>query len=233
MATKKSKRAKAKAKAKPKAKVHKSAGKPKPKQAKAAHPKKSAPVKGKAKAPAKHPPKRTERALKGKASAPAKAPAVQKKIYIPDISRPTGMYGGVQLCESPKPFPKKSPYSQPELSTLKQALVNERTRLRQELASLEEMTMGQGEGGKESPGHSLHIAEYASDLQSTETNLVVRTLDEERLAQVDEAIQRLQDRQHYGLCMACGEKIGIERLIAKPHAHLCMDCRRKFERDRR
>jgi len=155
-----------------------------------------------------------------------------KKVYLPEVTRPTGMYGGVLLCSSPKPFPKKSPYSQKELSSLKQALVGQRQQLRQELSTLDGMTF-QSIATSESPGHSTHIAEYASDMQSTETNLVVRTIDEERLAQVEEALQRMDDRQQYGLCVACGEKIGIERLIAQPHAHLCMDCRRKYEKERR
>lgn len=169
-------------------------------------------------------------ATKGK-SAPA-APVKAKKIYIPDISRPTGSYGGVQLSDDPKPFPKKSPYGSKELDSLRKALQAESYRLRQELYNLESMATG-GDGGHESHGHSLHIAEHASDLQSTETNIAMRALDEERLAQVDEALMRIKERQHYGLCVACGEKIGIKRLIAKPHAHLCMDCRTRYERNRR
>jgi len=172
----------------------------------------------------------TKVAAKGKA-APV-VPVKAKKVYIPDISRPTGSYGGVQLSDNPMPFPKKSPYGAKELESLRKALQTESHRLRQELYNLETMATG-GDGGHESHGHSLHIAEHASDLQSTETNIAMRALDEERLAQVDEALMRIKDRQHYGLCVACGDKIGIKRLIAKPHAQLCMDCRTKYERNRR
>lgn len=172
----------------------------------------------------------TKVAVKGKAAPAALVKA--KKVYIPDISRPTGSYGGVQLSDDPKPFPKKSPYGAKELDSLRKALQTESHRLRQELYNLETMATG-GDGGHESHGHSLHIAEHASDLQSTETNIAMRALDEERLAQVDEALMRIKDRQHYGLCVACGDKIGIKRLIAKPHAQLCMDCRTKYERNRR
>ena len=155
-----------------------------------------------------------------------------KKQHLPDVDRPTGMYGGVVLSDSPKPFPRSSPYSDGELKALKEALLNERARLRKELASLEDMTMGSVNGDKEPTGYSTHIAENASDMQATEAFLGVRSLEEERLEQVEEALQRVQERKRYGLCVACGNKIGIERLIAKPHAHLCMDCRRRYEKKR-
>ncbi|MCH8332881.1 TraR/DksA family transcriptional regulator [Candidatus Sumerlaeota bacterium] len=167
-------------------------------------------------------------------SAPGKAEIAPrtKKQHLPDVDRPTGMYGGVVLSDSPKPFPRSSPYSDGELKALKEALLNERARLRKELASLEDMTMGSVNGDKEPTGYSTHIAENASDMQATEAFLGVRSLEEERLEQVEEALQRVQERKRYGLCVACGNKIGIERLIAKPHAHLCMDCRRRYEKKR-
>jgi DnaK suppressor protein len=174
-------------------------------------------------------------AAKTNKKAPAKPTAEQpKKRHIPDINRPTGMYGGVVLSENPKPFPRSSPYSRQELASLKEALLSERGRLRRELATMESMTMGgDGHGGsKESPGFPTHIAEYAAEMQATETILGVRTLEEERLEQVEEALARIEEKKRYGLCLACGEKIGIERLIAKPHAHLCMDCRRRYEKRR-
>ena len=137
------------------------------------------------------------------------------------------------MCENPKPFPKKSPYAKEELAELKAALVLERDKLRRELVTLEGMTMGTAENvGPEVPGFPTHIAEYASHMQATETILGVRSLEEDRLEQVEEALQRIEKKRAYGLCLACGNKIGIDRLIAKPHAHLCMDCRKIFERNR-
>lgn len=136
------------------------------------------------------------------------------------------------LCEDPKPFPKKSPYTKEELAELKKALLHERDRLRRELTTMEGMTMGTAEGELESPGFPTHIAEYASHIQATETILGVRSLEEERLDQVEVALQRLEKKTTYGLCLACGDKIGIDRLIAQPHAHLCMNCRRLYERNR-
>ncbi len=197
--------------------------------------KKSAKTKVAAKSPAKASSKKPAAAVsKSKDVKKAKPEAkAEKKVYIPDVNRPMGMYGGVTLCSNPTPFPKKSPYSPKELSQLKQALLTERNHLRHELAQLEGSPFSGAERTNESSGHSVHIAEHASDMQSTETNLAVRALDEERLAQVQEALLKMSSRQYYGLCIACGDKIGIQRLTAKPHAHLCMDCQRKYERERR
>lgn len=158
-----------------------------------------------------------------------------RKSYIPNVDRPTGMYGGVLLCPDPKPFPRKSPYTKTEIDTLRRALRVEQDRLRRELTSMENMTIGAGDGTatNENAGHSLHIAEFASDMQATETLLGVRRMEEERLAHVEEALQRIEKSENYGLCVACGAKIGIERLVAKPHAHLCLDCRRGYEKARR
>lgn len=241
---------KAQLKAKPKSPLK---SKPKPKKTRAV-PKKAGPKK--AKKTVKSPIKQTKKpakaaAPKAAAKARTKTPSNDgagksasrtavmaesrggaKRTYIPDIDRPTGMYGGVLLSNDPKPFPKKSPYSKDEIAELKKALTNERDRLRRELANMESATMGTPEGELESPGFPTHIAEYAAIMQATETTLSVRSLEEERLEQVEEALRRIEEKRTYGLCLACGEKIGIERLVAKPHAHLCMDCRRLYERSR-
>lgn len=174
-----------------------------------------------------------KKAARKKTAAPKKVTAPKRRRHIPDIARPTGMYGGVLLCDNVKPFPRKSPYTPQEIKALREALQVERDRLRRELAVLENLTRGGDEGaGREAAGFPTHLAEYAAELQTTETILGVRTLEEERLEQVDEALARIKRSKNYGLCLACGDKIGIERLIAKPHAHLCMDCRRKYERHR-
>jgi RNA polymerase-binding transcription factor DksA len=172
------------------------------------------------------------RAPNGPNPAAVAPPPAPKAKHLPDIERPTGMYGGVQLTNNPKPFPKKSPYAKEELSTLRRTLLEERDQLRRELVTMEGMTMGTAEAELESPGFPTHIAEYASHMQATETILGVRSLEEERLEQVEEALDRLERKANYGLCLGCGSKIGIERLIAKPYAHLCLDCRRIYERNR-
>lgn len=209
--------------------------------------KKSAPKKAASKKPAKKTAKKTapktasgagkkksatrKSAAGGSSSNAASAgPAAPAKKFIIDVERPTGMYGGFQLCDTVRPFPKKSPYSAAELKKLQMHLMKERDQLRHELAMLDEMAFGESGSVQELHGHSQHIAEHASDLQSTETSIAVRHMEERRLAQIEEAIGRLDRKHNYGLCVACGDKIGIQRLMSKPHAHLCMPCREIYER---
>jgi RNA polymerase-binding transcription factor DksA len=160
-----------------------------------------------------------------KKAAPAKpAPPVVESF------QPTGLYGGIHVAHDVRPFPAKTPYSKAELEKLYDSLREERERLLNQLASLNGASMDAINGAKEHPGYSIHIAEHASDLQAAEANMGVRSIEEERLEEVEQALDRIKNSEnHYGLCMACGSKIGIQRLIARPHAHLCMPCRKRYE----
>ncbi len=84
---------------------------------------------------------------------------------------------------------------------------------------------------RETPGYSTHPAEYASDYQAAETSLDLRAMEETRLAQVSEAMQRMESGL-YGVCVACAAKIGYQRLLAKPFAVLCIKCRENYEKRR-
>lgn len=157
------------------------------------------------------------------------APAVAKHGGV-DLTQPSGLYNGIVVTHEIKPFPTKTPYTLIELEKLREALLEERERLMSQLASLYGVSMEAMVNAKEHAGYSIHIAEHASDLQAAEANMGVRTIEEERLEQVEDALVRIKNNvNHYGLCMACGSKIGIQRLIARPHAHLCMPCRKRYE----
>jgi RNA polymerase-binding protein DksA len=178
-------------------------------------------------------------ALKGAARAAAsrtalaKARAAAAEPAPAEPNQPTGSYNGVMLTDQIKPFPKKTPYSAKELQTLRETLSMERDQLMRELASLDSTNREVMDLSKEHPGYSLHLAEHATDLQTAEASLGVRSIVRERLEQVDNALKRIKDaKANYGLCLACGAKIGIQRLSARPHAHLCMDCRQRYERIR-
>jgi len=152
-----------------------------------------------------------------------------------DLVRPTGIYDEIRLLEESdvSAFPKKTPYSKPELNRLKTALHKERDKLLREISSLMGMSQDALEAARENSGYSLHMAEHATDLQTAETNLAVRSYEEERLEKVEEALDRLENNvNHYGLCLASGRKIGIQRLIAQPHAHLCKELQELYEKIR-
>jgi RNA polymerase-binding transcription factor DksA len=146
--------------------------------------------------------------------------------------RAYGSYGGIVLCENPKLFPKKTPYTEKEIKALHEMLLEERKQLRQVLRDLEEITLRRpsGESDNEVTGYSIHWAENATDNISKETALLLRRDEENTLAQVDAALERIE-RGLFGVCVACGEKIGMGRLKAKPEAHLCVRCKQIYDKE--
>ena len=80
-------------------------------------------------------------------------------------------------------------------------------------------------------GYSIHLADYASDNQEVEKLLDLRSLEEERLSEINEAFEKL-DNGKYGICEHCECDITIERLFAKPTAKFCVKCREALEAGR-
>ncbi|MFH0795056.1 MAG: TraR/DksA family transcriptional regulator [bacterium] len=173
----------------------------------------------------------------GKKARPAKGRAVAKKPSAKPIritkeavkeAAPVAQVAPPPVPEPPRPKPPKM--KERELKRLREELEKERDRLMNEISSLDEMTLrySQEQGNATVPGYSTHIAEHATDSQVLETALIQRSMEEQRLGQVLDALERLKAGD-YGICQECGRAIGIERLLAKPHAVMCVECRRHFE----
>jgi DnaK suppressor protein len=71
-----------------------------------------------------------------------------------------------------------------------------------------------------SPGDAMDLAKSLVDA-ATHANIIERA--EQRLAQINSALMRLDDGQ-YGICLDCGEEIPFERLKAIPSAIYCIGC---------
>lgn len=102
------------------------------------------------------------------------------------------------------------------------ALEAERSRLRDELAE-----------GIVAPGPMTYgsQASAASQVFEQQRDLALRERNEQQLAAVDAALDRL-DAGTYGRCIRCGEPIAPERLEALPWAAHCIDCQRIVGRGR-
>lgn len=59
--------------------------------------------------------------------------------------------------------------------------------------------------------------------------LAVSENESKQLALVDEALQRIEDKE-YGLCQNCEKPINQKRLAAIPWARYCIDCQALLER---
>lgn len=87
----------------------------------------------------------------------------------------------------------------------------------EELEQLEERIDAKGEYG---PGKGDPLVVH------WELNLARKEQAETRVAQLQEALERLEEGD-YGECESCGEPIDPARLQALPGARLCIECARR------
>lgn len=80
-------------------------------------------------------------------------------------------------------------------------------------------------------GVGNHLADDATEVFTRERNLALRNNTQDLLAQVDSALQRL-DEGTYGICARCGNAIAPDRLEALPYATYCITCQSEIERSR-
>jgi RNA polymerase-binding transcription factor DksA len=73
-----------------------------------------------------------------------------------------------------------------------------------------------------------HPADTSDMTFQRELDLTVRSIAEQRMAEVEEAMARQRDGT-YGICAECGQAIDPERLRARPESTLCIECARQRE----
>ena len=164
--------------------------------------------------------------------APKKAKRENLVAPLRFTRRPPPSPAGTPAVSEPV-TPPKSVLRKKDLEALRRALDQERQRLIAQLAALDETASltGPSEVNENVPGYSIHLAEYASDNQVVETTLAQRVLQAERLAEIEEALQRINN-PGYGICQNCGKPISLERLKVKPSAPFCVPCRQLKEQGR-
>ena len=72
------------------------------------------------------------------------------------------------------------------------------------------------------------IADKASNSYTKEFLFSLSNTERDMLAQVDEAIGRIDDRR-YGMCVVCEDELDKKRLEAVPWAKRCVPCQEKQE----
>lgn len=135
---------------------------------------------------------------------------------------------------------KKPPYKKSELKELREMLEEERVNLLKDLRELDDIAESNRQTTHAT--FSSHQADAASDSSALESTYIQRRLEEERFAQVSEALVRM-DEGSYGVCELCVEEpqdlcetcphIPLERLRAKPFARMCVQLRHLMEKKNR
>jgi DnaK suppressor protein len=113
------------------------------------------------------------------------------------------------------------------ITELRKRLSAERESLQEQIQSLSAENQVQHDDA----GVGNHLADDATDIFTRERNIALSNNAQELLAQVDSALQRL-DQGSYGVCARCGREISTERLEALPYATLCISCQSEVERER-
>ena len=108
----------------------------------------------------------------------------------------------------------------PNQSLLKTRLETQRGELVHQLSELGASENGDLSDDMDFGGAFADAA--AATAERTEVLGIVDSL-KQRLAEVDQALQRVADGS-YGRCVNCGEEIGAARLEYRPESAHCIDC---------
>ena len=79
-------------------------------------------------------------------------------------------------------------------------------------------------------GHSMHMADVATDMYDKEFNLGLASNDRQLLHKVEDALKRMEDGS-YGKCGECGDSINLPRLKAIPYVETCLKCQEEIEKN--
>ena len=111
-----------------------------------------------------------------------------------------------------------------DMKVYKERLLGLRARLRGDVSSMTDAALRKS--GSESPDSSsmpIHMAELGSDNYEQEFTLSLLATEEDTLAMIEAAMQRIEDGS-YGKCLECGGTIPKTRLNAIPHTTMCVKC---------
>jgi RNA polymerase-binding transcription factor len=113
---------------------------------------------------------------------------------------------------------------QERYAVLKSMLEDRRRDIQDRLRSLRETLPAQVAEVKDAEEQS--VQDFAQDVE-----LALMEMKSETLAQIDEAIRRLEAGV-YGVCAHCGRDVAEARLKALPFATLCLECQENEEEAR-
>jgi len=112
-------------------------------------------------------------------------------------------------------------------------LDEERQRLEETRRAAQDLVAGTTEEAvQELATYDQHLADQGTETFERERDISVLQRVEAQLAEVDDALRRLDDGS-YGTCELCGRPIGEERLEAMPAARYCLEDQARAEREGR
>lgn len=117
-----------------------------------------------------------------------------------------------------------------ETKVYKQLLTGLRGRLRGDVNAMADAALNKtrSEASGDLSSMPIHMADVGTDNFEQEFTLSLMENEEETLAQIDAALERIEDGV-YGLCVECEARIPKTRLSAIPYTPHCVKCASKLE----
>ncbi len=104
-----------------------------------------------------------------------------------------------------------------------------RARLRGDVTAMADAALRKsGMEGGDSSSMPIHMAELGSENFEQEFTLSLMETEEDTLAKIDEALERISNGT-YGICVECGGVIPKTRLNAIPYTPVCIKCAEQME----
>jgi len=131
---------------------------------------------------------------------------------------------------APKPIVRARGLSGPRLEPFMRRLTDERRRLRQELAEMEQHQVKTEEKpvADVSGSYDDDLVDVATETFEREKGLALESSVQGMLQMVEDALRRGRSGT-YGVCDGCGRPIDANRLRAIPYARLCIKCKEREE----
>ncbi len=110
-----------------------------------------------------------------------------------------------------------------DIPALKEKLLGQRVQLLQDLSISQREIAEEGDDLVQESGISNHMADEASDMTDTETEMAIENATQHELNLVEQALARIE-ADTYGTCTNCGKPIPPARLEARPAAQYDIKC---------
>jgi DnaK suppressor protein len=116
-----------------------------------------------------------------------------------------------------------------EMLAFRDKLCSIRSRLRGDVTAMAEVALRKsGMEGSDSAGMPIHMAELGSDNFEQEFTLSLMETEEDTLALIETALERISDG-NFGRCVQCDGQIAKARLNAIPYTPVCIKCAEAME----
>jgi len=116
-----------------------------------------------------------------------------------------------------------------EMKKFEKSLLEERDRLAGSIRAIEEAS--RSDAGRDGSGDLASYAEAGSDSFELETALHIASGESSRLADIEEALIRIEAGE-FGNCEMCEKEIPVKRLEVFPAARCCIQCQEQIEKQK-